>query len=191
MAHLEGVTWPPAHITTDRLVLRAAEARDREAMLDLFSDPRVNRFVGGAEPREHLDELMPELPGQRTGFFVIEHDRRMIGIVTFDPRDPERSGPVSAEGGEAELGYMLLPDAWGRGYGTEACAAAISWFLQVAPDLPLVVSTQLANTSSLRLIEKLGFVEVERTEDWGHPQWYGMWPRSNAQRLETTRPAGQ
>lgn len=65
MAHLDGVTWPPPPISTERLILRAAEARDREAMLDLFSAERVNRFVGGAEPREHLDELIPALPGRR------------------------------------------------------------------------------------------------------------------------------
>ena len=107
MAHLDGVIWPPAPISTERLILRAAEARDREAMLDLFSDERVNRFVGGAEPREHLDQLMPAIPGQRAGFFVVELDGRVCGIVTFDSRDVARPGHVRDEGGEAELGYML------------------------------------------------------------------------------------
>ncbi|WP_431247606.1 GNAT family N-acetyltransferase [Leifsonia xyli] len=176
MAHLDGVTWPPAPIATERLILRAAEARDREAMLDLFSDPQVNAFVGGAEPREHLEELMPEVPGQRVGFFVIELDGEAIGLVSFDPRDAERRGHVRDGGGEAELGYMLLPRAWGHGYATEACAAAIEWFTAAAPDEPLVVSTQVANEASLRLIEKLGFEEIERHEDWGAAQWFGALP---------------
>ncbi|TDQ01519.1 hypothetical protein [Labedaea rhizosphaerae] len=36
-------TWPPTPIETERLVLRAAEARDRTALLDLFSSPEVRR----------------------------------------------------------------------------------------------------------------------------------------------------
>lgn len=173
MAHLDGVTWPPAPILTERLTLRAAEARDREAMLDLFSDERVNRFVGGAEPREHLDELMPAIPGQRAGFFIVEFDGRACGLITFDPRDVERPGHVREEGREAELGYMLLPDAWGHGYATEACAAAMAWFRAAAPDEPLVVSTQLANEASLRVIRKLGFLELEHHEEYGEAQWFG------------------
>jgi RimJ/RimL family protein N-acetyltransferase len=173
MAHLDGVTWPPAPIVTERLVLRAAEARDRDAMLDLFSDERVNRYVGGAEPREILDELMPAVPGQRVGFFVVELDGEACGIVTFDPRDAERPGHVRPEGGEAELGYMFLPATWGRGYATEACAAGIEWFRAAAPDEPLVVSTQLVNEASLRMIRKLGFAELEGHEEYGEPQWFG------------------
>jgi RimJ/RimL family protein N-acetyltransferase len=175
MAHLDGVTWPPKPVTTDRLVLRVAEARDREAVLDLFSDPRVNSFVGGGEPRDRLDEIMPEVPGQRPGFFVVEQDDQAIGIVTFDPRDAGRPGHVRAEGGEAELGYMFLPHAWGRGYATEACAAAMSWFRAALPEEPLVVSTQLVNVASLRLIAKLGFAEVEHNEEHGAAQWFGAW----------------
>ncbi len=175
MAHLDGVTWPPAPIRTERLILRAAEARDREAMLDLFSDEEVNSYVGGPEPREHLDELMPAVPGQRPGFFVVERDGEAIGIVTLDRREA-RLGHVRPRGGEAELGYMLLPRSWGHGYATEACAAAMEWFRSALPEEPLVVSTQLKNTPSLRVIEKLGFEELGRHEEYGEPQWFGAWP---------------
>lgn len=175
MAHLDGATWPPAPISTDRLILRAAQSRDRERLLDLWSDPQAHEFLGGAQPREQLHEQMPQTPGQRAGFFVIELDGELIGIVTFDPRAADRPGHVREGGDEAELGYMLLPDAWGRGYATEACAAAIAWFRAAAPNEPLVVSTQVANTASRRLIEKLGFTEIERHEEWGEPQWFGTW----------------
>ncbi|QNE36874.1 GNAT family N-acetyltransferase [Leifsonia shinshuensis] len=175
MAHLDGVTWPPVPISTGRLVLRATEPRDREAMLDLWSSPEAHLHLGGATPRAELDALVPETPGKRTGFFAIELDGELIGIVTFDPRAADRPGHVLEEGGEADLGYLLLPHAWGRGYATEACAAAMGWFRAAAPDEPLVVSTQLANTASRRVLDKLGFAEVERHEEFGEPQWFGVW----------------
>ncbi len=52
----------------------------------------------------------------------------MIGTVTLEERDAERPGRLRPEGGRTELGYMLLPGAWGSGYATEACAAALDWF---------------------------------------------------------------
>jgi len=39
----------------------------------------------------------------------------------------------------------------------------------------VVLTTQTANVSSMRLAAKLGFTEVERFEAWGAEQWLGMW----------------
>ncbi|GAA1664731.1 hypothetical protein GCM10009680_00530 [Streptomyces yatensis] len=36
---------------------------------------------------------------------------------------PPRTRPSGV--GEAELGYLFLPETWGRGYGAEAFAAAL------------------------------------------------------------------
>ena len=41
------------------------------------------------------------------------------GIVTLDRRDAERTGHIRSGGGEAERGYMFLPEAWGCGYAGE------------------------------------------------------------------------
>ncbi|MFG0216983.1 GNAT family N-acetyltransferase, partial [Brevibacillus porteri] len=113
---------------------------------------------------------LPGVPGQRFGFFVVELNGTTIGMITLDRRDPERKGHIRPEGGERELGYMFLPQAWGRGYATEACAAALDWFADVHPGEPVVLSTQTANEASMRVAAKLGFTEVERFEDYGAEQ---------------------
>ncbi len=38
----------------------------------------------------------------------------------------------------------------------------------------MVLTTQTANSGSMRLAAKLGFTEVERFEAWGAEQWLGM-----------------
>lgn len=76
---------------------------------------------------------------------------------------------------EAELGYLFLPEAWGRGYAAEACAAALGWFAEALPGEPVVLYTQTANDRSMRLAAKLGFTEVQRFEEWGAEQWFGVW----------------
>src|SRR5690349_16214937 len=77
MTELGPVTWPPAPIRTERLVLRESEARD------LIGQVILSRATGHGPP---------------------------------------------AAAGKAQLGYLFLPGAWGCGYATEACAAALGWF---------------------------------------------------------------
>jgi RimJ/RimL family protein N-acetyltransferase len=167
------VTWPPAPIRTERLVLRESEARDRPAVIELFASAEVGTYLGGSRPRDQLERDVPEVPMRRAGVFVVERDRAMIGSVVLDRRDAERPGHVRPEAGEAELGYMFLPAAWGCGYAAEACAAALDWFAGTRPGEPVVLCTQSANRASMRLAAKLGFVEVERFHEYGAEQWFG------------------
>ena len=82
--------------------------------------------------------------------------------------------------GQAELGYLFLPRAWGCGYAAEACAAALGWFAGALPGEPVVLFTQTANARSMHLAAKLGFTEVERLEAYGGEQWSGVWDPGSA-----------
>lgn len=172
MSELGSDTWPPAPIKTERLVLRESEPRDRAAVIELFASPEVGTFIGGARPRDGLERAVPETPGRRPGFFVIERDGTMIGVVTLDRRE-ERPGRARPEAGLIELGYLFLPQAWGHGYAAEACRAVLDWFAATFPGTPVVLTTQSANGRAMHLAEKLGFTEVERFEEFGAEQWFG------------------
>lgn len=165
--------WPPLPIATKRLVLREPEFRDRSLLIELFASVEVGTYIGGPKPRDDLERELPE-DVRRPGLFAVELDGTMIGIVTFD-RLTSRTAPFRLEGGEASLGYLFVPDAWGHGYATEACAAALDWFAAALPGEGVVLTTQTANLASMRLASKLGFAEVERYEEWGAEQWLGVW----------------
>lgn len=90
MTRSEPFAWPPAPIKTERLVLREPEARDREALIDLFSSPEVSIYTGGPRDRDELRRVMPDPPRRRPGLFVVDLAGAMIGVVMLDPRDPER-----------------------------------------------------------------------------------------------------
>ncbi|NEC86644.1 GNAT family N-acetyltransferase [Streptomyces sp. SID12501] len=175
MTELGPVAWPPAPIRTERLVLRESAARDRGAFIELFASPEVRTYLGGPRPRDELERAVPEEPGRRPGLFVIDLDGATIGTITLDRRDSERPGRVRPDGGEVELGYMFLPETWGCGYAAEACKAALDWFADTLPGEAVVLCTQTANARSMRLAEKLGFTEVQRFEEWGAEQWFGVW----------------
>ncbi|MBO0914246.1 GNAT family N-acetyltransferase [Streptomyces laculatispora] len=175
MTELGPDAWPPAPMRTERLVLREPEARDRAAIIELFTSPEVGTYIGGHRPRDEFERTLPETPGRRPGLFVIELDGAMIGTIELNRRAPEHRSRVRPDAGEAELGYLLLPRAWGHGYAAEACAAALGWYADAMPGEPVVLCTQTANDRALRLAAKLGFTEVQRYEDWGAEQWMGVW----------------
>jgi hypothetical protein len=50
MTELGSVAWPPAPVRTERLVLRAPEARDRAACIELLASPEVHTYLGGPHP---------------------------------------------------------------------------------------------------------------------------------------------
>jgi RimJ/RimL family protein N-acetyltransferase len=169
--------WPPAPIRTERLVLREPEARDRAVIIELNASAEVRAYLGGPQARDELERVVPAEPRRRPGLFVVDLDGAMVGVVTLDRRDAERPGHVAPEGGEAELGYLFLPSAWGRGYAAEACAAVLAWSDDALPGEPLVLCTQTANVASMRLAERLGFAEAARFEEFGAEQWFGVrWP---------------
>jgi RimJ/RimL family protein N-acetyltransferase len=170
MTELGLITWPPAPIRTDRLALRAPEARDRAEYIELLASPEVHTYLGGPRPRDELERETPEVPDRRPGHFVVDRDGAMIGQILLRRNTLLR--PAAA--GKVDLGYLFLPEAWGFGYAAEACAAALGWFAGVLPGEPVVLATQTANVRSMRLAAKLGFTEVERFEAWNAEQWLGM-----------------
>ncbi|TWV58287.1 GNAT family N-acetyltransferase [Streptomyces misionensis] len=171
MEDLASVSWPPEPIRTERLVLRASEARDRAAFVELLASPEVHAYLGGPRARAELERELPAVPERWPGSFVVELDGAMIGQLLLRRATGHRR-PAAA--GKADLGYLFLPRAWGHGYATEACAAALDWLADALPGEPVVLTTQSANAGSMRLAAKLGFTEVERFEAWGSEQWLGM-----------------
>ncbi|KOG88797.1 GNAT family N-acetyltransferase [Streptomyces varsoviensis] len=173
MSELGSVAWPPEPIKTARLVLRGPEARDRAAFVELLASPEAHVYLGGARPRDELERELPAVPERWPGSFVVELDGAMIGQILLR-RATEHRRPAAV--GKVDLGYLFLPRAWGLGYAAEACAAALDWLDGVLPGEPVVLTTQSANVSSMRLAAKLGFTEVERFQAWDAEQWLGLRP---------------
>ncbi len=98
-----------------------------EYMLGFLGDvgdlAKLVQGTAGVRPRADLDD-------------ALAHEN----LLTLDHRDADRLGHIRPGGGEAELGYMFVPEAWGQGFATEACSAALDWFAQVHPDEPVVSS---------------------------------------------------
>ena len=79
---------------------------------------------------------------------ILKADKRLIGSV--------RIGILSEENREADLGYGIDPEYWGRGYATEAVGALIDFgFLELKLHR-IVARCDRDNVASRRVMERLG-----------------------------------
>jgi ribosomal-protein-alanine N-acetyltransferase len=90
--------------------------------------------------------------------FVVELDGVAIGLLNIGQLDHW----------SPEIGYALLPDYWGKGYGTEAVKMALNWLKERG--YGYAHTTILKNNErSLKLAENCGFNitgEAREGEHW-------------------------
>ena len=95
------------------------------------------------------------------GYWVAERleDKAYLGQIGF--ADFKRDMVPNIEN-IPEMGWILAPHAHGKGYASEAVAAALAWADEhlKAPEIVAIIDP--ANAASIRVAEKAGF---ERRED--------------------------
>ncbi|MFN8639898.1 MAG: GNAT family N-acetyltransferase [Dehalococcoidia bacterium] len=152
------MTSPPT-IETPRLRLRPWQPEDLAWYAALRADPEVSRFLGDGHPQSPSDA---RAVFERT---IAEWGRVGLGPWAVEDRfTRERVGycgmPIWREGTSeeaVEIGYGYARDAWGRGYATEAGAAAMRWAFEVRGCESMVALTWPENVASQHVLAKLGF----------------------------------
>lgn len=138
-------------LRTERLVLRKSRPQDAEGLFAIFSDPPTMRYWS-TPPHRNLGQTREWLDAMIAGEgddLIIELDGQVIGKAGFW-QDPE-------------IGYILHPDFTGNGYAREALIP----LLRRAFERGLVTVTadvDPRNAASLKLLERLGFVETHRAK---------------------------
>jgi RimJ/RimL family protein N-acetyltransferase len=142
----------PDGMSTDRLLLRRIENRDVPALADLRQQDLVREFLGGVLSPEDALAKARACVNTREHYAVVRHDDgRFVGLTSLTPR-----------GSETELSYEFLPDAWGQGLATEACAVLLEAHASVATSGDGIIAvTQRANQRSRGLLERLGMTVRE------------------------------
>lgn len=157
-------------IETDRLTLRPMRPDDLDALLAVFSDPKVMASFGGILfDRDDMERwLRRNLAHQeRVGYGLYSVLRKPDGLLIGDCG----LELLDDEPGVAELGYDLRSDHWGRGLATEAAAAVRDHAFGVL-GLPRLVSLiRHGNHASRRVAEKIGMRHVDDPIRDGRPYW--------------------
>jgi RimJ/RimL family protein N-acetyltransferase len=160
-------------VESERLVLRGHRLEDFNDCTAMWADPDVTRFIGGRPfPRDEVWTKLLRYVGHWSvvgfGFWVLEDKAtgRFVGEVGF--ADFKRDITPSVEG-VPEIGWVLAPWAQRRGFATEAVRAALGWGATHLPMKRTVCLISPENIPSLRVAEKCGYREFQRTTYKGAP----------------------
>lgn len=153
------VNIPP--IDLGEIFLRAIEYDDYFDLYEYGSDERVTRTLSwtidtliAAETAikvVHLSRPDHHIP---LPYAIIHKEtNKMIGTCDFHT--------IEWETLTGEIGYVMNHDFWGNGYMTKACKALIDFGFNYLGLEKIIISHELNNIGSQRVIEKSGFLFVE------------------------------
>jgi ribosomal-protein-alanine N-acetyltransferase len=158
--------------------LRPQQDSDADAYFPYVSDPELSRQVTWAahkaidETREWLRAAKTMVDKGTDMVWTIEHEGAPVGCIglhgiTWWVR--------AVRYDHAELGYWLARPFWGKGLMTEAATAATRWAFETLGLHKVNVRCFESNAGSRRVIEKVGFRFLCRSEDdvWREGRWHG------------------
>lgn len=137
---------------TERLLLRPGWAEDAPALSRSIGEEAVVRNLARAPWPYALGDAerflsQPNSP-RRPKMLVFLRDRaRLIGGI----------GLMGEDGEDAELGYWIARDHWGRGYATEAGRAVVAMADESLRLPALTAAHAIDNPASGKVLRKLGF----------------------------------
>lgn len=137
---------------TARLLLDRLTADDNSFVKELVNTPGWLRFIGDRQVHtpddaaKYIEKIMSN-PAIIYWIVRLSESREPVGVVTFIQRDYLD---------HPDIGFAFLPQHAGKGYAHEAAQVVLDAAL-ADPAYPQVLATTLKdNTSSIRLLEKLG-----------------------------------
>jgi [ribosomal protein S5]-alanine N-acetyltransferase len=162
--------WPSSfpELVTARLRLRAPLPRDAAALLAVVGDPEVTRYHNVptvttlAEAQALLERLEQRYVARDTirwAIELVEHSEMIgtVGLLRFN-----------FEHRHAEVGYEIARRWWGRGLTPEAAAAVIRYGFSILGLHRIEAGVLPGNDASVRVLQKLGFLEEGTRRDYLH-----------------------
>ena len=160
---------PPPEIETARLRLYPPRPEDLEACLAMDRDPEVMRFIrpipeDAEAQRAEIRAALDGPPGPGAFWHVEKRSPSSVGGPGF-------IGwcgvfPLQ-DSGLMEIGYRFVRAAWGRGFATEAAAAALDHGFRALALDPIVAVSAPANVASHRVLRKIGLRAAGTAKHYG------------------------
>lgn len=144
-------------LRTARLALREYATNDFDAVHAFSSDVRIAEFVDwgpntAADTRSFLETCLAAQRKQvRTNFTL---------AVVVPGGVPLGSVGLTVAGSVGQLGYVIAPSHWGRGYATEAASALLAFGMDELKLQRINATCRPENKASARVLEKIGMARA-------------------------------
>jgi RimJ/RimL family protein N-acetyltransferase len=167
-------------LLTDRLFLRPLRLDDLGLAIEMFTNPEVVRYVGGTLTIEEIRAEMPNYIKRCGGgcigiWCVIDRDtseKLGTSVLLPMPIDEDDTNWDLVEGPdlpdcEIEVGYILKPSAWGKGYATEICKRLLAFAFEETSLMDVVACIDDDNDKSRHVLCKCGLGGERRRRAYG------------------------
>jgi ribosomal-protein-alanine N-acetyltransferase len=155
-------------LTTERLILRELKESDQELVLFLRSDKTVNAFIERPEDRqtkttEDAIRFIKEIHGyakSNTSIawgITLKESPNIVGTICLWNFSEDRK--------IAEMGYDLHPNYQGLGIMSAALRLVLDYGFKTLKLDKIEAFTHKNNTSSIKLLERHGFVLMAHRKD--------------------------
>jgi [ribosomal protein S5]-alanine N-acetyltransferase len=159
---------PFPKLETGRLTLRELVLEDEEALFKLRSDDRVLEFLeitkaqNRVDSRKFIETIIRLVENNESVMWAItqKDEDELIGTICF--------WNISADGQEAEIGYMLSPEFQGQGIMRESMIAVIDYGFTSMKLKSIAAEVHQKNIRSVKLLEKEGFIYKKIEEEMAH-----------------------
>ena len=135
---------------TERCLIRELSLSDLPALYELYDKPGMTDYVEPLYDYETEFEYQKAYIENMYGFY--EYGMWLV----FSKETGELIGRAGLE--HNEMGYMIAPELWNRGYATEVCRFIIDYARENTDFEKLYCRIDERNVASVRLAKKLGFV---------------------------------
>lgn len=144
---------------TVRCTLREMSTTDVDELYELYSGPNVTKYTEGLfeDKEQELQYIKDYIEnvykyyGFGTWLIHRKEDGKLIGRAGFSYRPGYE---------EAELGFIIGEPFWRQGYAYEVCFHLMELASKVYELSTVRALVKKENTASVRLLEKLGFVQT-------------------------------
>lgn len=150
---------------TERLSFRAIRENELSALLEIYCDDEVMRFIPNSKilwTRENLLEKYEKANvnyDSGFGIFAVisKENKQLIGEAGFFNSFENLV--------QLELGYILNSDCWGKGFGTEICKGLIEYGFSKLKLQKMVARMYQENLASEQVSKKCGMTKVKEGRD--------------------------
>ncbi len=152
----EAISFPP-ELSTERLILKPVVEELRDFVFKTLCDPEVRHTMKmpvlnepDIQNRWWLKFEEWRSKGEAVQWCAFSKvDGRYVGLFTIKEIDQKNS--------RGELGYSIMKDLWGMGYGTEGSREVLKFGFQHVDFHSIFAMILPYNTPSQRIVKRLGF----------------------------------
>ncbi|MFT5254465.1 MAG: ribosomal-protein-alanine N-acetyltransferase [Flavobacteriales bacterium] len=160
-------------IETERLILRKINSSDDEMMFLLDSNSNVHQYLGNKpvesieESRQYIENIQIQYIKNGIGRFavILKETDEFIGWAGLK----FNTDPINEHLNFYDIGYRLIEDYWGKGYGSEAAKAWLDCGYNQLKIQKICAYADVENKGSINILKKIGLLSVSEFDDDGTP----------------------